>query len=223
MPLPYVDKLNHLGNTVQSDNSMKDDVCVKRAKFIGKVNSLNQEFYFSSPEVRSKLYNVYCCSFYGSNLWNLYNRQCDKLYKSFNVSIRICFNIPRASHRYLIEQMIDYPHPKVMLCSRFVKFHQTITTCNKASVRMLAKLSLIDEKTVYKQNLAGIARDCDTKIKELSPSVVKCEMRYFPLPETESWRVPLLHNLLSVRSNEWQLDNFDRRELAELINHVCTT
>ena len=58
-PLKYVDKLNHLGNTVQSDNSMKIDVSVKRRKFIGKVNILNQEFYYSCADVKSKLYNLF--------------------------------------------------------------------------------------------------------------------------------------------------------------------
>ena len=123
----------------------------------------------------------------------------------------------------MIEPLIDYPHPKIMLCSRFVKFHQTITKCNKNSIRTLAKLTLLDDKTVYKQNLTKIARDCDTVIDKLSPSVVKSNMEYFPLPEAESWRVPFLHNLLAVRSNELHLDNFENQELAELINYVCTT
>ena len=222
VPLPYVDKLNHLGNMIQSDNSMKDDILIKRARFIGKVNSLNQEFYFSSPTVRRKLYNLYCCSFYGSNLWNLYNRQCDKLYISFNVSIRICFNIPRASHRYLIQDLIDYPHPKIMMCSRFVKFHKTISDCKKMSIRTIAKITFIDEKTVYKQNLIRIARECNTTIENLSPSLVKSEMEYFPIPESEAWRVPMMQNLLAIRATELQLENYDNREVMEMLHNVCT-
>ena len=35
----------------------------------------NQEFYFNSPDVILKLYNIYCCSFYGSSIWNL-SSQC---------------------------------------------------------------------------------------------------------------------------------------------------
>ena len=81
-PLPYVDKLVHLGITVQSDNSMAVDMSIKRARFIGKVNSLNQEFHFSSAAVKAKLYDLYCCSYYCSNLYDLFNRNCDKIYKS---------------------------------------------------------------------------------------------------------------------------------------------
>ena len=78
--------------------SMSIDCNIKRARFIGKVNSLFQEFYFSTPDVKSKLMSVYCTSFYGSCLYNLYNRDCDKLYKSYNVATRIGYSLPRETH-----------------------------------------------------------------------------------------------------------------------------
>ena len=37
-PLPWVTEVKHLGNTLESDNSMKMDCAVKRGVFIGKVN-----------------------------------------------------------------------------------------------------------------------------------------------------------------------------------------
>ena len=42
LPLPWVDHLNHLGNTLQCDNTMTIDMTANRAKFIGKVHYLNQ-------------------------------------------------------------------------------------------------------------------------------------------------------------------------------------
>ena len=223
-PLPYVDKLLHLGNMIQSDNSMKNDISIKRARFIGKANSLYQEFYFSSPEVRCKLLELYCCSYYSSSIWNLYNRECDKLYKSFNVAIRICYNIPRNSHKYYIEELVNFPHPKIMLCSRFVKFYDTLIKSKKIAVRLLAKLSFIDEKTVLKCNLRNIAKDCNVKtVNDLSPSFVKQNMRYSDVQEDQDWWIPLLHNLLLIRSKQWTVEQLEDRELEDLIYYVCTT
>ena len=62
--LPFVNDLKHLGNVLQSDNSMIIDCNKKRAIFIAKVHSHYQEFYLNSPDVNLKLYNIYCCSFY---------------------------------------------------------------------------------------------------------------------------------------------------------------
>ena len=59
-PLPWVDQITHLGHILQNDNSMNIDCNIKRGQFIGKVHSLLQEFYFSSPTVLMKLVNIYC-------------------------------------------------------------------------------------------------------------------------------------------------------------------
>ena len=70
-PLPWVPQVKHLGNVLQNDNSMKVDCNLKRGKFIGKVNSLLQEFHFVKSEVIVKMFNIYVTSFYGSGLWDL--------------------------------------------------------------------------------------------------------------------------------------------------------
>ena len=71
-PLPWVKKLKHLGNILPSDNSMKIDCTVKRGNFIGKMNSLLQEFSYVDPAVKIKIFNIFATSFYGSGLWDLY-------------------------------------------------------------------------------------------------------------------------------------------------------
>ena len=59
-----------------------------------------QEFYFNSPDVILKLYNIYCCSFYGSSIWDLSSQCVSKLYMAWNTAIRILFDVPRDTHRY---------------------------------------------------------------------------------------------------------------------------
>ena len=80
--LPWVSHVKHLGNVLQSDNSMSMDVLQKRGKYIGKVNSLLQEFHFAKPVVLTKLINIYATSFYGSGTWYIFSAECEKLYKS---------------------------------------------------------------------------------------------------------------------------------------------
>ena len=87
-PLPWVGEVKHLGNLLQSDNNMRHDAVVKRGKFIGKINSLLQEFHFVEPNVFMKLVNIYCSSFYGSNLWDLYSAEVDRIFKSWNITVR---------------------------------------------------------------------------------------------------------------------------------------
>ena len=106
--------MKHLGNTLQSDNSMCHDILLKRGKYIGKVNSLLQEFHYVKPNVLTRLVLIYATSFYGSGLWNLQSPECEKLYVSWNVTIRQIFNLSRRTHRYLIEPVPQIQHLKVL-------------------------------------------------------------------------------------------------------------
>ena len=85
--LPWVDQVKHLGHVLQSDNSMKIDMAQKRGVFIGKMNSLLQEFHFATPDTLIKLMNIYATTLYGSNTWNI-----------FPVTVRNC--IPRLMLQY---------------------------------------------------------------------------------------------------------------------------
>ena len=82
VPLPWVSKVKHLGNLLQCDNSMSEDIQIKRGKFIGKVNSLLQEFHFVDSDIMVKLINLYATSFYGSGTWDLFSKECERIFKS---------------------------------------------------------------------------------------------------------------------------------------------
>ena len=99
---------------MQCDNSMKVNYTLNRGRFIGKVNSLLQEFHFVEPKVKIKLLNIFASSFYGSGLWDLQSAECERLYKSWNVAVRIGFGVPPSTHRYLIEPLSGTPHAKTM-------------------------------------------------------------------------------------------------------------
>ena len=93
---------------------MRIDCAMKRGRFIGKVNSLLQEFHFTEPQVKMKIVNIFATSFYGSGLWDLQSKDVDRLYKSWNVMVRMVFGVPPTTHRYLVEPLAGFPHAKTM-------------------------------------------------------------------------------------------------------------
>ena len=222
-PLPWVDQITHLGHILQNDNSMNIDCNIKRGQFIGKIHSLLQEFYFSSPNVLMKLVNIYCTAFYGSNCYDLFSNSCDRLYRAWNVAVRKIFKVDRTSHRYLIEAISQCLHPKVILSSRFVKFHGNNLKCNKPIIRTLSSLCKDDNKTVYGRNLYNISRSCKIDVPSLTPQLVKTTMSYFPVPENQLWRLPIVTELLTLRSDQFELTGFDYSEMTDLLKYVCTT
>ena len=130
----------HLGNVLQNDNSMKLDMSIKRGQFIGRINSLLQEFHSANPILLMKVIESYACSFYGSNLWNLVSKHADKMYATWNVMVRNVFTLSRQTHRRLVEPLSGFTHLKVALFSRFLKFYHTLRHCNKFSVRYMERI-----------------------------------------------------------------------------------
>ena len=223
--LPWVDKVKHLGNVLQNDNSMSADILQKRAKFIAKVNSLLQEFHYVTPDIFLSIVKTYATSFYGSGLWNLSSAECERLYTTWNVSIRQIFNLDRRTHRNLIEPVSDCIHLKVMLASRFTTFLRSLVNCSKVNVRFLVRLCQVDQRTVIGKNISSLLKQCglpDSKLNDLNSTVVKNRCNYFKLPETEEWKVSVIRELIKVRSGQLALENMDNNETNQLIYQLCT-
>ena len=145
--LPWVPELKHLGNILECSNSMNRDIAVKKGKFIGKLNSLSQEFHYASPDVYMRMLNIYAVSFHGSSLWNIFSKDCDRIFAAWNVAVRQAWAVPNKTHRYLIEAISGCLHPKVMLASRYHAFSQSLLRSTKYHVRILARQSLWDNRT----------------------------------------------------------------------------
>lgn len=220
--LPYVSEIKHLGNVLQIDNSMNNDCNIKRAKFISKLHSLGQEFYFADPVSVVKLYSIYACDFYGSQLWDFNSDNVLKLYNSWNVSIRILFDVPRNAHRYLIEPLSRCLHIKTLLASRFVAFSEKLNCTKKLCIRLLYNLFKNDHRTILCKNLNSIADDCHILVDDLSKHNVKQNLTFSKIPDDQTWKVPLICELIDIKSNLISVDNFDYQELNEMIIFLCT-
>ena len=216
-----------MGHMLQADNSMRVDVAQKRGAFIGKINSLLQEFHFVNPNVMIKLMNTYATSLYGSNTWDIFSPDCERLYSSYNVAIRLILRIDRCSHRYLIVPLSECLHLKTMIASRYVSFYRTLITSKKTPVRFLARIAEQDQRTVLGRTLSKLLHECNLETDDLSKltaSLVKKKLEYKTVPVNEEWRVGLGHELLKIRDDDHtELPGFSPEECEELLKHVCTS
>ena len=221
--LPWVDEVKHQGNILENDNSMKRDIAIKRGKFIGKVNSLLQEFHYVSPTMFMTLLNIYAVSFHGSGLWDLYSSACDRLYKSWNVTVRSTWKVPNTTHRYLIEDISGSLHLKVMLSSRYAGFVRSLLDSPKYGVRVMASWCLGDRRTVLGQTMSNVAAECGVSRSGSSlptPAIVKKHLKYFDVPNQETWRTGPLGELLN---SDLKVPGFDDDELDDIISFLCSS
>jgi hypothetical protein len=216
-PLPWVHSLKHLGVTLETDNSMSIDISQKRGSFIGKIYSLRQEFHFVKPSVLMKIFSIYTLSFYGSALWNLFSKECKRIYSSYNILVRTTFGLPREAHRYFIESVSESSHVQVLMASRLVKFHNLMLQSKRPEITLLATMNEKDSRTRHGNNLLKITIECDTNIEDIASQTVKENMKFFHVPQQDEWKISIVNELLKDQSDHSHMNEFDRNDRTEML------
>lgn len=82
---------------------MEHDAHVKRAIFIDKSVEIRESLSFASPVEILSAIKVYCCSFYGSMLWDLGGDGASQVFNSWTTGVKLTWNVPRGTRSYLVQ------------------------------------------------------------------------------------------------------------------------
>ena len=171
--------------------------------------------------------NTNASSWYGSNTWNIFSSDCERLYTSYNVTIRIVLQVDRCTHRYLIEPLSECLHLKTRIASRFVTFYNSLISSKKLPVRFLARICEKDLRTVLGRTLSTLLTKCQLKPEELpllNSNLVKNKLCYREVPDDELWRVSLCKEMLRIQhGNQLELPGFENEECEELLKFACVS
>lgn len=216
--LPWVKSAKHLGHVIHVDECPSHDLLKRRGEFIGKVHSLRQELGDQNPDVFMSLVRTYLSSMYGSNLWDLFSVESEKLFISWNTCIRTTFNLPLATHRYIVYNLTKIPHIRISLLKRFVKFYDKLSNSSKPEVRHLFNIQKYDCRSTF-------GRNCFNILKEYRvPDVHAVDTSKIAMPivikENDKWKIPFVRELLCLRDESLESNLIDS-EIKHIITHVC--
>ena len=214
-PIPYTDCYKHLGHFINNEENMVKDMNAKCGEFISSVHSLRQELGYQDVSVFLNLVNIYCASFYGSNLWDLSSAKAVKLWGAWQTLLRTSYDLPPGTHRYLLNAVYGKPHLKVMLLKKFVKFHKQVSTADQEIIRVLYRKQNTDVRSIFGRNCNYVRTACN--VQHVSDAKFNNEL-FFPQPPGSDWTIETLKELLSVRNFDLKLIEFDEDELNEPIN-----
>ena len=94
-------------------------------------------------------------------------------------------------------------------------------TSGKSSVKFLAWLCHGDHRTVLGKNMGSIGRELSCN--SVTAVDVKTKMKYFPVPDEETWRISIIKELLEIKSGHANISNFEDEDVSDLLNILCTT
>ena len=208
--------------TAPGGDIRNQDIKNKRAAYINKNNDIIQEFNFAHPKTRAEVNRIENSHFYGSVLWNLASKEAVSLEKSWNVSVRRMFNLPRETHCYLIEAISNQDHVRTLLARRFLSFVQAIRTSKMNVLRNLLRVVEFDTQSVTSRNLRSILLQTDVQdVRNLRPDDVKG--KYRDVPRNEKYRVAFIDEIIDVKNNQLEVNGFHDDELEEILHHLCVS
>ena len=148
----------------------------------------------------------------GSLIRSLKSKECQKLTRSWNVAIKIIWDLPFQIHTMFIEALT-----KSIVHSRYVGFAETLSKSKKfENLRIANMISELHNLKYLHQNYDCLTLlDLFCKRHEISNSIAN-EMK-----EEDAWKVELLEDLINVKYGGENESEFSEDEIAEPIECVA--
>ena len=216
-PLPWAESYKHLGHFIHSDESMSHDLMAKRGEFIGKLHALRQEVGNQYPDVFMTLVSVYLSSLYGSNLWDLFSPSAERLYSTWNVTVKETFDLDVKTHKFISQNLSVKPHIRISLMKRFCKFYQKLKLSNKPEVRHLFQIQKGDMRSIFGRNCFNLCAEMDvSEINDIQLNKISMPI----IQDQDKWKIPFLKELLCMRDGCLDAGLSDN-EIDDLICNIC--
>ena len=162
-------------------------------------------------------------SFYGSPLWDLFSDTFDNIEFTYNRSIKMMWDLPVETHKYMIEPVSNQSHVKFNIYKKYIGFKDQVFRSNKSVLKHLYSICMKDTNSVTGKILRILMFCCNpNSIYDLNYDSID-KLVYSEVPNDQFWRMNFLHELLSTRNDELEVPGFTSDELADMIDFICVT
>ena len=228
--LPWVESAKHLGNHLSSKIQLscfspetKTDLLKKRAILFDKVHQIQQQFGKYHPRLVLKLLSIYSTALYGSNLWLIDTVEYQRLLKSWNIAVKMIWDLPHPTHRRFLESLSPVPHLEAVITGRYIGFLQSLKNSQKSLLTLIFSSCSEDQSTLTGQNLSFLLKKYKKlHIAELiSDKEVIKKSEIFPLPVEEGWKVNMIEEISLVKMEQIDME-FELDDLDDILLYICT-
>ena len=212
-PVTWVREVKHLGNIVTSDLTDARDCARKRSFFIGSVNKLLGSYGKIQSNVLCKLFQIYCCSFYGSELWCCNSYGFNRCVIEWNKAMRRILRIPYRSHRWLLAQLGQQKNLREHLHIKLLRYiTYALNHCNPIVKKLVgANIALLR----YLYNISF-----DRKLHINGQAI--CSLYKIHNDSEQFATVGVLRELINCRDGINVIDYFNHDEITGIIDELCT-
>ena len=104
--LTWTDHIVHLGHILYPNLDDSCDIDARRHDFCSQVNYFIARFGHLTPALKIRLFQTYCQSFYGSQIWDLNYSKINTFNVSWCKAVRRSWFVSYRTHRFLLPDLI---------------------------------------------------------------------------------------------------------------------
>ena len=217
----------YLGNLVgENSNTKSIDRAVQDLNY--RTNLLMSRFSFCPVNVRLKLFNSYCTSFYGSPLYSLSAnfRSFQKLNVSYKKCIKKVMKLDVCTKSKLIAPLTHKPEFRIQLLTRLCKFLKNCLTSDNPLLHTVSMCCYNSFSTVG-QNFRDLLGFLKLNFNLFVSLPLSHLMNYFEnaqacTPDSDVARCIAILELSQVLDGTLSLLTLERREVRLLLDYLCT-
>ena len=115
-------------------------------------------FSFALPAQKLTAVNMYCNSWYGSMLWDLYGQAAGRAFRSWNTTVKIAWGVERATHTYIVDHLLagDIPSVRQQVVQRYCKFVKGLLSSRNPIICTLANMAVETAESTTGLNIMNI-------------------------------------------------------------------
>ena len=201
----------HLGHLISHNNV--DCVVHIKNNFWRSFNLFNADLGALSPDLKSKLFVQYCCSFYGATLLNLFG--CNDIFVAWRKALRCIWNVHPQTHGDLLCVLSGMLPIQISLYKRFCKFISNCLNSKNSIVKTISSVAICNPYSVCCKNYHKLF-DKTSKCK-VSMYIDDWQKREQECLATSS----MVLELIKVRNGGYEMNGFDSEEVNDLLTLLC--
>ena len=132
--------VKHLGNIIDPKLSDVEDCRFKKSILIGNLNKFIGNYSTLKNCSKRKLFQSYCISFYGSELWYLSSKGLEECCIAWRKGARRIFNMACQTHSFLVGPLSGQRSIDEMLYGKTLKFVYSVMNSNNSIVAHIVQL-----------------------------------------------------------------------------------
>ena len=182
----------------------------------GFYSSMITDFGHVRPYLLCNLFKTYCCSYYGSPIWDM-SKSIDKIGSTWRCALKRIWNVPRETHREIITLLSDSIPIALSLYKRFLKFVKVAHNGPSITTKSVMKIAVHNPMSTFGKNCNLISHLFDLDIDRFPTVNLDFKDMWYSHTDRLQDKVHALREMLIARYEKTVDEGLDDDDVEALV------